>query len=149
MPSRRDSDPCLTCGAFSLFSIGIGLTVLMVSTMWSGATTPRYDANGTQLPSLVRCPGTKFLNHHGDNIQIIENEDIPLSPRCFTMPMRTYHRRPSCFETNKEECTVLAAALRCYNPGDCPQYHIRHSIFLNANNNRNGNLVTSQAVCCW
>jgi len=149
MPSHRNSDPCLTCGAFSLFSIGIGLMVLMMSTMWNGSSTPRYDANGTRLPPLIRCPGNMFLGYHGANIQIIENEDIPHSPpRCFTMPMRTHHRRSGCFKTIKEECTPLAAALSCYNPGECPKYHVRHSIFLNAHNNRNGDIVTSQAVCC-
>jgi len=147
MPARRNSDPCLGLGAFALFSIGVALTVMLMRDI--SETPIRRAANGTHLPPLIRCPGNKFLSHHGDNVQIIENEDIPLSPRCFTMPMRTYHRCPGCFQTTKEECTVLAAALRCYNPGDCPKYHVRHSVFLNANNNRNGKLVTSQAVCCW
>lgn len=152
MPShRRQTDPCLTCGAFLLFAIGVWLTALMVfSAMWNRSAAPtRYDTNGTQLPPLVGCPSKRFMGSQGDAIQIIENEDTPYSPRCFNLPQLTYRHRSNCFQTTKEECTLLAAALRCYNPGECPKYYVRHSIFLNTHANRNGKTVTSQAVCCW
>lgn len=152
MPShRRQTDPCLTCGAFLLFAIGVWLTAPMVfSTIWNRSSKPtRYNANGTQLPPLVGCPSNRFMRIQGAAIQIIENEDIPYSPRCFNLPQLTHRYRSQCFQTVKEKCTPLAAALGCYHPGECPKYHTRHSIFLNTHDNRNGKTVTSQAVCCW
>lgn len=147
MPShRRQTDPCFSCGAFVLFSIGVWLTLLMV---WNGSSGSRHDTNGTQLPQLVGCPSKQFMRYQGSSIQIIENKETPMAPRCFTMPLRTYPHRSNCIQTAKEECTPLAAALECYNPGECPKYHTRHSIFLNTHDNRNSKTVTSQAVCCW
>lgn len=65
------------------------------------------------------------------------------------MPNRNYNKRSGSFQKTKEECTPLAAALKCYNPGECPKYHVRHSIFLNSYHDRNGKRITSQTVCCW
>lgn len=78
MPGRRQTDLCLTCGSFGLFSFSIGLTALMLGTLWSEPETPRYDANGTQLPSFIPCPSSKFLSHYSNNIQIIEKRRHPL-----------------------------------------------------------------------
>jgi len=121
----------------------------MILSGYCSKTPVHWVSNGTRLPPLIRCPGSKFLHFHGDNVQVIENENIPYLPRCFTMPIRTYHSRSECFETTKENCTLLVVALKCYNPGECPKYHVRHSIFLNSYHERNGKRVTSQAICCW
>lgn len=149
MSEHRISKLCLTLGSLFLVSIGFGLFSLIIGTTENGSGAPRYDSNETQLPSLIGCPSRNFMRVQGKSLQIIENEDIPHSPRCFTLPQQTFPHVANCFQTTKEKCTPLTAALKCYNPGECPKYHVRHSVFLNTISKRNGKVVTSQAVCCW
>lgn len=148
MPSRRKTVALLSCGTFTFCIIGIWLTLLMLSRSQYNPSEPHYDSNGTHPPSLVGCPSKRFMSSQGNSIQLIENENIPYSPHCFNLPQRTYSHRINCFQTTKEECTPLTAALNCYHPGECPKYHTRHSIFLSTYYTRTSKTVTSQAVCC-
>lgn len=149
MSSRRETIAFFACGTIIVCTVGIWLTLLMPMIMIQyNPSGQHYGSNGTQTRPLFSCPSKRFLSSQGYSIQIIENENIPYSPRCFNLPQRTYSHRSNCYQTTKEECTPLTATLKCYHPGECPKYHTRHSIFLNTHNTRIGQIITSQAVCC-